>query len=63
MSRLWDKIKNIFKDSKKKVKILTPNIYNDTLNNINVNENSALAEVITNTAGIIIDNYRCSCII
>lgn len=57
MSRLWDKIKNIFKDSKKKVKILTPNIYNDTLNNINVNENSALAEVITNTAGIIIDNY------
>lgn len=54
---IWNETKCILKNSTKNVKILSPNICNNTLNNLNIDENSILGQVIINTGGIFIENY------
>ena len=39
------------------MKIINNKVYDDTLNNLNIDKNSMLGQVITNTSGIFIDNY------
>lgn len=53
---IWNEIKSILKSSTKNIKILSSN-YNNSLNNLNINENSVLGQVIINTGGIFIENY------
>lgn len=53
---IWNEIKNILKSSTKNIKILS-SIYNNSLNNLNIDENSVLGQVIINTGGIFIENY------
>lgn len=53
---IWNEIKNILKRSTKNIKILNY-IYNNSLNNLNIDENSVLGQVIINTGGIFIENY------
>lgn len=53
---IWNEIKNILKRSTKNIKILN-SIYNNSLNNLNIDENSVLGQVIINTGGIFIENY------
>lgn len=53
---IWNEIKNILKSSTKNIKILN-SIYNNSLNNLNIDENSVLGQVIINTGGIFIENY------
>lgn len=57
MNKLWNEIKYILKNSTRKVKIINNKVYDDTLNNLNIDKNSVLGQVITNTSGIFIDNY------
>lgn len=57
MNKLWNEIKYILKNSTRKVKIINNKVYDDTLNNLNIDKNSMLGQVITNTSGIFIDNY------
>lgn len=57
MNKLWNEIKYILKNSTRKVKIINNKVYDDTLNNLNIDKNSVLGQVITNTLGIFIDNY------
>lgn len=54
---IWNETKCILKSSTKNVKILSPNTWNNTLNNLNINENSILGQIIINTGGIFIENY------
>ncbi|MDY4079599.1 MAG: DUF2625 family protein [Clostridium sp.] len=54
---IWNETKCILKSSIKNVKILSPNTCNNTLNNLNIDENSILGQVIINTGGIFIENY------
>lgn len=53
---IWNEIKSILKSSTKNIKILSSN-YNNSLNNLNINENSVLGQVIINTGGIFVENY------